>query len=104
MRAPEVWMIEVVIELHALHVSRSIIAKLTGYPAMYVGKILFDVGRHERWHHIADVRADLPLALREACDNLMSANGARPLDSRKALAIARRPESSPATLRNEASR
>jgi hypothetical protein len=79
--------IEVFVELHALHVSRSVIAKLTGYSAMYVGMVLFDLGAHERWDHAADVRADLPSALRESCDNLIA--GHQPDDLKRACVVLR---------------
>ena len=72
-------MIDVFVALHAQHFSRSIIAKLTGFSATYVDRILSDFGERERWHKVADVRAALPSALRESCDKLMRARqgGAR---------------------------
>jgi hypothetical protein len=68
--APKACTIDVFVALHRLHFSRSIIGQLTGFSSAYVGQILFDAGRRERWDNVADVRAALPLALRESCDEL----------------------------------
>jgi hypothetical protein len=92
MRAPKASTIDVLIELHRLHFSRSVIGKLTGCSSAFVGQMLCDAGSRERWHKPDDCRAALPQALREACDHLAIARAAQPVDPRKALAIARRLE------------
>jgi hypothetical protein len=78
MRAQKAVAIDVFVELHGLHFSRSVIAKLTGYFAAYVGEVPFDVLKRERWDNVADVRAALPSALRESCARLMAARRIAP--------------------------
>lgn len=95
--------IDVFCRLHALHFSRSVIAQMTGCSSAFVRQMLCDAGRRERWDHVDDARADLPASLREACDRLMSARAAQPIDSRTALAIARRLEFRAAIERLETS-
>jgi hypothetical protein len=74
---------DVFCKLHAMHYSKSMIGRLTGYSSAYVGMVLSDLGHTERWHKPDDCRAALPQALRESCDHLMSARSARPIDPRK---------------------
>jgi hypothetical protein len=77
-QAPKALAIDVFVELHRLHFSGRIIGELTGFSPSHVSRILCDVGMHERWSDVADVRAGLPLALRESCDRLVSVRAVRP--------------------------
>jgi hypothetical protein len=81
MRVQKALAIEVFIELHRLHFSLRVIGKLTGYSPYHVSRTLLDVGARECWSHVADVRADLPSALRESCDRLASGRTAQPYRS-----------------------
>jgi hypothetical protein len=90
MRAPKAC--DVFCKLHAMHFSKSMIGRLTGYSSAYVGMVLSELGHTERWHKPDDCRAALSQALRDSCDHLMSVRAARPIDPRTALAIARRLE------------
>ena len=66
---------DVFCKLHAMHFSGRIIAKLTGFSASHVSRVLLDVGRRERWSNVADAKADLPPELLESCASLIRARG-----------------------------
>jgi hypothetical protein len=80
MHAPEALAIDTIVALHRLHFHNFVIARLIGTSSAHVGQILFDAGAHERWNHIADVRADLPSALRESCARLTAARHTAPCE------------------------
>ena len=75
MSAQKAQAIDVFLELHALHFSGRVIAKLTGYSASHVCRTLLDAGEHQCWSNVADAKADLPPELLESCARLIRARG-----------------------------
>jgi hypothetical protein len=75
MRAQKAVAIDIFIALHRAHFSGRVIAKLTGYSAAHVCRMLLDAGMRERWSNVADVRAELPPELLESCARLIRARG-----------------------------